>query len=125
MSFFTKEQLLNGIKRSRSQADKAFDRLQETKVKLIACRSVKEMNRLMKLEDKQRTEQAKANDTIDRLTRIMIDEGFTMTRNEFEEMRKDKNLKMRGDVMFETFKAPKNRKMFFNKSELVGIYILK
>jgi len=125
MSFFTKEQLLKGIQRSKSQADKAFDKLQETKVKLIACRSVKEADRLMKLDDKQRTERAKANDTIDRLTRQMIDNGFTMTRDEFEQLRNDKNLNIRGDIMFERFEAPKNRKMIFNKSQLIGVFILK
>lgn len=125
MSFFTKEQLLKGIQRSRSQADKAFDKLQETKTRLIACRSVKEADRLMKLDDKQRSERAKANDTIDRLTRQMIDNGFTMTRDEFEQARNDKNLKVRGDIMFERFEAPKNRKMIFNKSQLIGVYILK
>lgn len=125
MSFFTKEQLLKGIQRSRSQADKAFDKLQETKTRLINCRSVKEADRLMKLDDKQRIEQAKANRTIDRLTRLMINNGFTMTRDEYEQVRNDKNVKMRGDIMFERFEAPKNRKMIFNKSKLIGVYILK
>lgn len=125
MSFFTKEQLLKGIQRSRSQAHKAFDQLQETKVKLIACRSVKEADRLMKLDDKQRTEYRKAHDTIDRLTRQMIDNEFTLTRDEFEQLRNDKNLKVYGDIMFQRFEAPKNRKMIFNKSQLIGVYILK
>ena len=122
---FTKEQLLNGIKRSRKQADKASDKRLEIKAKLIACRTVRDANRLSKLQDKWDVEYYKATDSIDRMTRLMIDQGFTMTREEAGSMmmKSDKSIKMRGDVMFEAFQAPKNRKMFFKGSELIGIYI--
>jgi len=122
---FTKEQLLNGIKRSRKQADKASDKRLEIKAKLIACRTVRDANRLSKLQDKWDVEYYKATDSIDRMTRLMIDQGFTMTREEAGSMmmKSDKSINMRGDVMFETFKRPQNRKMFFKGSKLIGIYI--
>ena len=120
---FTKDQLLNGIKRSKAQQLKAFDKLQEINIKLRFCRSVAEMNRLMKLEDKWRNERSKAMDSVDRLTRLMIENGFTMTRDEFDQVRNDKNFKMTGDVMFQQFGGTKNRKMFFQGSKLIGIFI--
>lgn len=125
---FTKEQLLNGIKRSKAQEDKAFDKLHEINTKLRLCRSVSEMNRLMKLEDKWREERAKAMDSVDRLTRLLIEEGFTMTREESRKMMmsSDKDIKVRGDIMFAgngRLQDAQNRKFFFKKSQLIGIFI--
>lgn len=125
---FTKEQLLNGIKRSKAQERKAFNKLHDINIKLRLCRSVLEMNRLMKLEDKWREERAKASDSVDRLTRLMIEEGFTMTREESRKMMmsSDKNINIEGDIMFAgngRLQDAQNRKFFFNKSELIGIFI--
>lgn len=120
---FTKDQLLNGIKRSKAQQHKAFDKLQVINVKMRNARTVAEFNRLTKLDDKWRNERQKAADSVDRLTRLMIENGFTMTRDEFDQVRNDKKVKMTGDVMFQQFGGTKNRKMFFQGSKLIGVFI--
>ena len=125
---FTKEQLLKGIKRSKAQQIKAFEKLQVIDVKLRNARTMAEANRLMKLDDKWREERHKAADSVDRLTRLMIEQGFTMTREESRKMMmsSDKDIKVTGDIMFAgngRLQDAQNRKFFFKKSELIGIFI--
>lgn len=125
---FTKEQLLNGIKRSKSQESKAFDKLKEIDIKMRNARTMTEAKRLMKLDDKWRAERHKAADSVDRLTRLLIEEGFAMTREESRKMMmsSDKDIKVTGDILFAgngRLQDAQNRKFFFKKSQLIGIFI--